>query len=86
MQKLPDQKKIRWMCRRGLLELDLVLTKILDKQYDQLTTQQQHMFVELLSAPDNELLAWLLGQTKLPMHWSAGKIALVRLLQQVSAH
>ena len=43
------QRRLLWKCRRGLLELDLVLTKYLEKRpYDE-------ELVEFLDLPDNDL-------------------------------
>ena len=43
------QRRLMWKCRRGLLELDLVLTKYLAK------TPYDEELVELLDLPDNDL-------------------------------
>jgi antitoxin CptB len=79
---LPDEKKLRWMCRRGLLELDLVLTKILDEKYANLTEEQKVFFIELLEEPDNDLLGWLLNQTPPPDEWSEDKKSLLACLNR----
>lgn len=79
---LTDEKKIRWMCRRGLLELDIILTQILEHKYPSLTARQKALFIELLSEADTDLLAWLLQQNPLPDHWSPEKITLVEALKQ----
>lgn len=79
---LPDEKKLRWMCRRGLLELDLVLTKILDEKYADLTDEQKTLFIELLEESDTDLLGWLLNQTPPPKLWVDNKKKLLTLLNQ----
>jgi len=43
------EKRLKWKCRRGLLELDLVLTKYLEK------TPYDEELVELLDLQDNDL-------------------------------
>jgi succinate dehydrogenase flavin-adding protein (antitoxin of CptAB toxin-antitoxin module) len=43
------RRKLMWKCRRGLLELDLVLTKYLEK------TSYDEELVELLDLADNDL-------------------------------
>ena len=43
-----DLDRIRWQCRRGLLELDLVLAAFLERQLDRLDAQQLEIFKELL--------------------------------------
>ncbi|HMV11661.1 MAG TPA: succinate dehydrogenase assembly factor 2 [Nitrosomonas sp.] len=50
-------ERIRWRCRRGLLELDLLLQRFLNKYDSQLNEQQIDQFESLLSLSDNDLLA-----------------------------
>lgn len=56
-------KNLLWQCRRGMLELDLLLNNFVDKRIDDLTVQQQETFELLLSYPDQTLLDLLLGNT-----------------------
>lgn len=56
--------RIRWRCRRGLLELDLVLNGFLDQRYGGLDGDQQRLFCELLDQPDNDLLDLALGRSE----------------------
>jgi antitoxin CptB len=53
----------RWQCRRGMLELDLLLNNFVDKKVEALTQQQKKTFELLLSYPDQTLLDLLLGNT-----------------------
>ena len=55
--------RLRWQCRRGMLELDLLLNRFLDAGYTDLDPQAQANFKQLLEYPDTELLALLMGQT-----------------------
>ncbi len=50
-----QQERLRWRCRRGLLELDIILQRFLDRYYAQLDESQLKTFETLLSLPDNEL-------------------------------
>ncbi len=52
---MKQQERLRWRCRRGLLELDIILQRFLDKYYAQLDETQLKTFETLLSLPDNEL-------------------------------
>ena len=52
---MSEMNRLRWNCRRGMLELDLVLTGFLDKHYPKLTKSQAKVFRELLDYPDTEL-------------------------------
>ena len=54
--------RIRWRCRRGLLELDLVLKNFLERRFDRLAPRERELFEELLEAPDNDLLDMALGR------------------------
>jgi len=57
-----DLDRIRWRCRRGLLELDLVLKDFLERRFDRLDAAEREIFDELLDAPDNDLLDMALGR------------------------
>lgn len=46
--------RIRWRCRRGLLELDIVLGRFIE-QYAQLSDRQKIVFDTLLDMPDTKL-------------------------------
>jgi antitoxin CptB len=54
-------RKIRWQCRRGMLELDIVLEKFFDSTFLKLNAAEQQAFINLLDQPDPMLYAWLLG-------------------------
>ncbi|MEN6585844.1 MAG: succinate dehydrogenase assembly factor 2 [Sulfuricella sp.] len=47
--------RLRWHCRRGMLELDLVLARFLEENYAGLTAQQRQEFENLLQLEDHEL-------------------------------
>lgn len=57
----PDLGRLRWQCRRGMLELDLLLRDFLDQHYQDLPATQQAAFVRLLGSPDPLLYDWLMG-------------------------
>ena len=54
---------MRWASRRGLLELDLFLAQFVDQRYDGLTPEMKTLYGELLEAPDQDLLEWLMGRS-----------------------
>ncbi len=54
--------QLKWRCRRGMLELDLLLQGFLEQGYDTLTEQGQEAFQELLSYPDQDLLEYLMAR------------------------
>ncbi|MEE8389030.1 MAG: succinate dehydrogenase assembly factor 2 [Acidiferrobacterales bacterium] len=59
-----ELRRLRWRCRRGLLELDIVLQRFLDQGYTGLDEYQRQAFNDLLELPDNTLLAYLTKQDK----------------------
>ncbi len=52
MKKL---ERVRWRCRRGLLELDIILGRFVEQHYGGLDRAQQAAFDALLDMPDNML-------------------------------
>ena len=54
--------QLRWRCRRGMLELDLLLNDFLDTKFAQLDQHQLELFETLLDYPDQVLLDLLLGK------------------------
>lgn len=59
-------RRLRWQCRRGLLELDLLFVRFLEQRYLSLNAAEQGAFQRLLAQPDQTLLAWLQGQQEPP--------------------
>ena len=53
--------RLRWQCRRGMLELDLMLQPFVEKNYVNLSSDEQAVFRKLLKYPDQELQEILLG-------------------------
>ncbi|WP_218814814.1 succinate dehydrogenase assembly factor 2 [Rickettsiella endosymbiont of Dermanyssus gallinae] len=60
---LPEQEnssaeslnRLRWQCRRGMLELDLLLLPFVEKHYLGLSLSDQRLFEELLTYQDQDL-------------------------------
>jgi antitoxin CptB len=59
-------RRLRWQCRRGLLELDLWFVHFLEQHYSSLSAEEQGAFQRLLEQPDQALLAWFQGQLEPP--------------------
>ncbi|HET7634078.1 MAG TPA: succinate dehydrogenase assembly factor 2 [Burkholderiales bacterium] len=47
--------RLRWRCRRGMLELDLALDRFLERYGAALSADQRATFEEVLDYPDNDL-------------------------------
>ncbi len=52
--------KLKWHCRRGMKELDVLLTQYLEQNYDKASKIEQQAFENLLKLSDNELYALLI--------------------------
>jgi antitoxin CptB len=50
-----EQRRLAWRCRRGMLELDIVLQQFVAQYFNQLTLTELQAFDELLAMPDNDL-------------------------------
>jgi antitoxin CptB len=59
-------RRLRWRCRRGLLELDLWLGRFWASQLDSLSRDEQAALEALLEEADADLLAWLEGRQAAP--------------------
>lgn len=70
-------RRLRWRCRRGLLELDLWLARFAEIGFDGLSDEACGAFEALLQAADADLLAWLEGRQPPPAQ-HARIVALIR--------
>jgi len=57
-----DETRLRWQCRRGMLELDLMLESFVEKRYADLPVKTKKAFHQLLKCQDQILLDYLMGQ------------------------
>lgn len=58
VRNLPDEevRRLGWRCRRGLLELDIILQRFSENHLRGLSRQELLAFDRLLDLPDNEFL------------------------------
>ncbi|MCL1824980.1 MAG: succinate dehydrogenase assembly factor 2 [Betaproteobacteria bacterium] len=56
-----NRGKVRWQCRRSLLELDLVLARFLEKEFEHLNDDQVADFEDMLRCDDYDLWAFING-------------------------
>ena len=61
MTEIHNKARIRWACRRGMLELDVLFMPFVDEAFDSLSVQQQSVLQRLLEADDPDLFAWFMG-------------------------
>lgn len=74
-----DYERLRWRCiRRGLLEVDISLTRFLDSGFDTLDADQQQAFVELANMEDHDLWYLISGQAEIDDPRLASVVAMLR--------
>ena len=56
--------RLRWRCRRGLLELDIVLGRYLDRYAAGMEREELDALAELLDMPDNDLWDVVSGRSE----------------------
>ena len=68
--------RLRWKCRRGLLELDLVLERFLRRHMSTLSDEELGLLGELLDYPDHDLWEVLSGRSNRydPRHGGVGSL------------
>ena len=54
--------KLRWRCRRGMKELDLLTLGYLERYYPEASAEEQQAFAALLELQDPQLMGYMLGR------------------------
>ena len=57
-----EQRRLAWRCRRGLLELDIVLQRFVAQRFADLNDAELIALDALLALPDNDFLDLLLNE------------------------
>jgi len=70
--------RIRWHCRRGMLELDLVLVRFLERHFAALPPEQRAAFEALLEYPDDVLWDLVCGRVHAEPGAAAAVVSLLR--------
>ena len=74
-----EQRALAWRCRRGMRELDVVLSAYLDTQFASAEPGDQDAFRRLLDLQDPEIFGFLTGRAESP---DVGVQRIVRILQR----
>lgn len=61
-----DLNRLRWRCRRGMREMDLLLGHYLDQQYATSDHDMQQAFVQILDELDQDILDWVMQRRPCP--------------------
>jgi antitoxin CptB len=76
---MKELERVRWRSRRGLLELDIVLGRFIEKYYAGLDLAERQTFEEMLDMPDNPLWDMIAGRQQ------ATRIEQKELLEKIRA-
>jgi len=52
-------QQMRWRCRRGILEVELLLQPFFERHAAELVTSRRSVFENLLASNDTDLMQWL---------------------------
>ena len=56
-----ELRRLRWKCRRGMRELDQLLSRYLERDWLQSSEAQRGVFLQLLDIEDDKLWHWFMG-------------------------
>lgn len=71
---MKELERMRWRCRRGLLELDLVLERFVVRHYAGLDAEGRRAFDALLDMPDTALWDMITGRSDAPEPFAHGAV------------
>lgn len=77
-----EYAELKWRCRRGMLELDILLNAYLDKNYTLMTPEQGTLFNQILDYPDQVLFDLLLGNMQSNDKSVSGLVAQIQRINQ----
>jgi antitoxin CptB len=79
--KQAESRRLAWRCRRGLLELDIVLQRFVAQHYDGLSAAELSAFDEMLALPDNDFWALVSSENAQPSN--AATLAVINKIKTV---
>lgn len=65
-EALQDKRRLKWACRRGMLELDVLFEPFVEQAYDELSEADKTTFRRLVTCDDPDLFAWFMGHKECP--------------------
>jgi antitoxin CptB len=61
-----EVSRLRWHCRRGMRELDVLLRRYLDEDYPRASPPERDAFARILELQDPEIFGYLVGRESPP--------------------
>lgn len=53
-------RRLRWRCRRGMRELDVLMLRYLDQRWSHVDAAERAQFERLLETEDDQLWRWMM--------------------------
>jgi antitoxin CptB len=72
--------KLRWRCRRGMKELDLLTLGYLERHYPTASAEEQQAFAALLELQDPLLMSYMVGRETPADAVTARVVGVMRML------
>jgi antitoxin CptB len=79
MADTTELSRLRWQCRRGMRELDVLMTRWLERDWAGASSAERAAFSQLLALQDPQLAGYLLQGERHPDPVAAGVVE--RMLQ-----
>jgi antitoxin CptB len=76
---MQSKARIRWACRRGMLELDVLLMPFFDACFDDFSSKERTIFVRFLDSDDPDLFKWLMR------HGQSDDVELAQMVDKILA-
>ncbi len=73
-----ELSKLRWRCRRGFLENDLILTRLLERRGANFSETEHVQLLSLIALDDNDLWEIIAGRTEVFPAGAAEMVATLR--------
>ncbi len=76
-----NMARLRWRCRRGMRELDVMLTRYLDQVWATASPTERDAFLQLVDLQDPDLFGYLVGRATPAEESQRAIIACIRRLE-----
>nr|WP_086940269.1 succinate dehydrogenase assembly factor 2 [Thaumasiovibrio occultus] len=80
MYSVEEKARIKWSCRRGMLELDVIIMPFFEECFESLSEKEQQDFVALMECDDPDLFTWTMG------HGRSDNLGLAAMVDKIVAH
>ncbi|MGB7906121.1 MAG: succinate dehydrogenase assembly factor 2 [Steroidobacteraceae bacterium] len=57
-----NMARLRWRCRRGMREIDVLLNRYLDRAWETASPTERDAFLQLVDLQDPDLFGYLVGR------------------------